>query len=129
MKRKNIANLARLNRLMDEAKLDALVGDEAEAGALAGLIGLLAVVGIFDIMTADGLFAGQIFRDIRDPKALPWSGTNVTRGMRLDDITPGQEHFQGYFTRTADNKYYAVAGHNHASVVEASRTRLIFCLH
>ena len=90
----------------------------AHAGDLGEFLVFNSNVGIFDIMTADGLFAGQIFRDIRDPKALPWSGTNVTRGMRLDDITPGQEHFQGYFTRTADNKYYAVAGHNHASVVE-----------
>ena len=90
----------------------------AHAGDLGEFLVFNSNVGIFDIMTADGLFAGQIFRDIRDPKALPWSGTNNARGMRLDDITPGQEHFQGYFTRTADNKYYAVAGHNHASVVE-----------
>jgi hypothetical protein len=41
------------------------------------------------------------------------------RGLRLDDISPGQEHFQGYFCRTfEDNRYYVVAGHNHASVVE-----------
>ena len=90
----------------------------AHAGDLGEFLVFNSNVGVFDIMTADGLFAGQIFRDIRDPKALPWSGTNVTRGMRMDDVTPGQEHFQGYFTRTADNKYYAVAGHNHASVVE-----------
>jgi hypothetical protein len=39
--------------------------------------------------------------------------------MELKDITVGQEHFSGYFTRTfEDNKYYVVAGHNHASVVE-----------
>ncbi len=90
----------------------------AHAGDLGEFLVFNSNVGIWDIMTADGLFAGQIFRDIRDPKALPWSGTNNTRGMKMDDITPGQEHFQGYFTRTADNKYYAVAGHNHASVVE-----------
>jgi len=92
----------------------------AHAGDLGEFLVFNSNVGVFDIMTADGLFAGQIFRDIRDPKALPWSGTNVTRGMRMDDFTPGQEHFQGYFTRTADNKYYAVAGHNHASVVEVA---------
>ena len=38
--------------------------------------------------------------------------------MRLDNVTPGQEHFNGYFCRTEDNHYYVVAGHNHASVVE-----------
>ena len=92
----------------------------APAGDLGEFLVFNSNVGIWNIITADGLFAGQIFRDIRDPKALPWSGTNNARGMRLDDITPGQEHFQGYFTRTADNKYYAVAGHNHASVVEVA---------
>jgi hypothetical protein len=40
------------------------------------------------------------------------------RGMSLDGISIGQEHFSGYFCRTADNKYYAVAGHNHVSLVE-----------
>jgi len=34
-------------------------------------------------------------------------------------VTVGQEHFQGNFCRNReDGKYYAVAGHNHASVVE-----------
>ncbi|PAW86750.1 MAG: hypothetical protein B9S33_07390 [Pedosphaera sp. Tous-C6FEB] len=92
----------------------------AHAGDLGEFLVFNSNVGVWDIMTADGLFAGQIFRDLRDPKALPWSGTNNTRGMKMDDITAGQEHFQGYFTRTADNKYYAVAGHNHASVVEVA---------
>ena len=42
------------------------------------------------------------------------------RGLRLDDVTVGQEHFSGYFCRTADNHYYAVAGHNHISVIEVT---------
>ena len=90
----------------------------AHAGDLGEFLVFNSNVGVFDIVTADGLFAGQIFRDIRDRQAVPWSGANNTRGMPMDDITPGQEHFQGYFTRTSDNHYYAVAGHNHASVVE-----------
>jgi hypothetical protein len=60
-----------------------------------------------------------VFRDMRDPQAKPWSMKEHERGMVLEDITQGQEHFQGYFCRSlADGKYYAVAGHNHASVVE-----------
>jgi len=38
--------------------------------------------------------------------------------LRLEDATAGQEHFNGYFCKTADNRYYVVAGHNHASIVE-----------
>ena len=49
----------------------------------------------------------------------PWSMREHRRGLRLDDVTAGQEHFSGYFCRTfEDDRYYAVAGHNHASVVE-----------
>lgn len=85
-------------------------------------------VGSWNIWTSDGLLAGPIFRDIRDPKRQPWAmragatppaGGGALRGLRLDDVTAGQEHFSGYFCRSfEDGKYYAVAGHNHASVVE-----------
>ena len=98
------------------------IGIAGHATAHAGDLGEFLVfntnVGIFNIITADGLFAGTLFRDIRDPLVRPWSGTDNSRGLRLDDVTPGQEHFNGYFTRTSDNHYYAVVGHNHASVVE-----------
>jgi hypothetical protein len=40
------------------------------------------------------------------------------RGLALEDATAGEEHFQGWFCRTDNGKYYVVAGHNHASVVE-----------
>ena len=76
-------------------------------------------VGSWNIWTADGLLAGPVFRDIRDPRRIPWSMRDHERGLRLDDATAGQEHFSGYFCRTfEDGKYYVVAGHNHASVVE-----------
>jgi hypothetical protein len=43
------------------------------------------------------------------------------RGLRLDDATTGQEHFQGWFCRTEpDGRFLAVAGHNHASIVEVT---------
>jgi hypothetical protein len=92
----------------------------AHAGDLGEFLVFNTNIGIWNIMTSDGLFAGQIFREVRDRQARPWSGTDNTPGMRMDNFTPGQEHFQGYFTRTSDNKYYAVAGHNHASVVEVA---------
>ncbi len=92
----------------------------AHAGDLGEFVVFNTNVGVFNIMTADGMFAGQIFRDIRDRLARPWSQPETARGMSLNDITPGQEHFNGYFCRTSDNHYYAVAGHNHASVIEVA---------
>ena len=95
------------------------VGHEtAHAGDLGEFVVINSNVGTWNIWTSDGLLAGRIFRDIRDPRAQAWSMQEHGRGLRLDDITSGQEHFNGYFCRTADNKYYVVAGHNHASVVE-----------
>jgi len=90
----------------------------AHAGDLGEFLVCNNNVGVFNIMTADGLFAGRFFRDLREPHILPWSSPENTRGMRLDDVTPGQEHFNGYVCRTEDNRYYVVAGHNHASIVE-----------
>jgi len=90
----------------------------AHAGDLGEFLVFNTNVGVFNIMTADGLFAGKFFGDLREPHVLPWSCTENDRGMRLDDITLGQEHFNGYVCRTEDNRYYAVAGHNHSSVVE-----------
>ncbi len=75
--------------------------------------------GAWNIWTADGLYCGSIFREIREPGVVPWSMKQHERGMMLTDVSAGQEHFQAYVCRSiADNKYYAVAGHNHISVVE-----------
>jgi hypothetical protein len=75
--------------------------------------------GAWNIWTHDGLLVGPLFRDLRDPKAKPWSMKEHAREMELTDISVGQEHFHGYFTRSEqDGKYYAVAGHNHISVLE-----------
>ena len=96
------------------------IGHEtAHAGDLGEFVVTHSNVGAWNIWTADGLLAGRIFRDIRDPKAVAWSMRDHQRGLRLENVTAGQEHFQGYFCRTLeDDKYYVVAGHNHASVVE-----------
>ena len=95
--------------------------DVAESGDLGEFFVMHTNFGGWNLWTADGLLAGQIFRDLRDPKRVSWSMREHDRGMRLDDVTTGQEHFQGSFCRsTADGRYYAVAGHNHASVVEVT---------
>ena len=98
------------------------IGHEtAHAGDLGEFVVFHSNVGTWNIWTSDGLLAGRIFRDIRDPKAQAWSMREHQRGLRLEEVTAGQEHFSGWFCRSmADNKYYVVAGHNHASVVEVA---------
>jgi hypothetical protein len=76
-------------------------------------------LGSWNIWTHDGLLVGPLFRDLRDPLAKPWSMKTHDRGMLLENMTIGQEHFHGYFCQNKqDGKYYAVAGHNHVSVLE-----------
>lgn len=95
--------------------------DVAGSGDLGEFFLIHTNFGGWNLWTADGLLAGQIFRDLRDPKRVSWSMREHDRGLRLDDVTTGQEHFQGSFCRsTTDGRYYAVAGHNHASVVEVT---------
>ena len=100
----------------------AVVGHEtAPEGDLGEFYVLNSNFGVWNIWTVDGLLAGRIFRDLRDGQRVSWSMLEHDRGMRLDDVTVGQEHFQGWFCRAQqDGKYYAVAGHNHASLVEVS---------
>ena len=97
-----------------------MVGHEtAAAGDLGEFFVTHGNCGVWHIWTADGLLAGQLFRDHRGPGARPWSMPEHQRGLDLTEVTLGAEHFNGYFCRTReDNKYYAVAGHNHISLVE-----------
>ena len=74
--------------------------------------------GAWNVWTADGLLAGPIFRDLRDSKARPWSMAEHTRGMAMNDVTAGQEHFSSSFCKTSDGRFYVVAGHNHISLLE-----------
>jgi hypothetical protein len=97
----------------------AIVAHEtAHAGGLGEFFIVNTNVGAWNIWTADGLLVGPIFRDMRAPQARPWSMQAHERGMMLDGVTAGEEHFSAYFCRTADNRYYVVAGHNHISVLE-----------
>jgi hypothetical protein len=97
-----------------------VVGHEtATTGDLGEFVVVHANTGAWNIWTADGMLVGPLFRDLRDPQALPWSMPRHERGMVLENVTSGQEHFAGYICRTRDdNRFYAVAGHNHASVLE-----------
>jgi hypothetical protein len=95
------------------------VGHEAPGGELGEFCVFHTNAGGWNLMTSDGLLVASVFRDMRDPAAKPWSMSEHDRGLLLKDISLAQEHFQGYFCRSLkDGKYYAVAGHNHASVVE-----------
>ncbi len=96
------------------------VGHEtAPQGDLGEFVVINTNLGDWNIWTRDGLLVGPLFRDLRDPQVRPWSMAEHERGMLLKDITVGQEHFSGYLCRSMqDDKYYAVAGHNHFSVLE-----------
>ena len=96
------------------------VGHEtAPAGGLGEFVVMNSNVAQWFLWTADGLLAGRLFRDMRDPRSIPWSMKEHARGLQMRDFNIFQEHFEGYFTRTfEDDKFYAVAGHNHASLVE-----------
>lgn len=97
----------------------AVCGHEtAHAGGLGEFFVVHTNLGSWNLWTADGLLAATIFKDQRTPGARGWSMPEHDRGLPLDNVTIGQEHFNGYFTRTADNRYYAIAGHNHVSLVE-----------
>jgi len=90
----------------------------AHAGDLGEAFAFHTNMGSYDLITADGMVAGWIFNDQRLPGKRNWSMQEHNRGMDMSDVTIGQEHFSSYMTRTSDNRYYAVAGHNHVSLVE-----------
>ena len=92
--------------------------DAPEAGELGGFRVHHSNPGAWNIWTRDGLFAGYLFRDQRHPGTPQWRMPEHQRGLRLERHHPGQEHFQGYFTKAHDGSYYMVAGHNHASIIE-----------
>lgn len=96
-----------------------VVGHETAAGGDLGEFFVVnANLGSWNVWTADGLLAGRIFRDLRDPRRIPWSMKEHERHMVLDDVALFQEHFSGWFCRADDGKYYVVAGHHQANVAE-----------
>lgn len=101
------------------SEFDIIGFDRAHAGDLGDFFVTNSNIGRWNLWTADGLLAGEVMRDRRDPQLLAWSMPECKGGMELPGLTPGSEHFHGYACRIhEDNKYYLVAGHNHISVLE-----------
>ncbi len=95
------------------------IGHELNPGhPLGEFVAMHTNSGQWNIWSHDGMLVGPVFRDEREPQARPWSMREHQRGMMLTDVNPSEEHFSGYICRANDNKYYVVAGHNHASVCE-----------
>ncbi|MEI6637569.1 MAG: hypothetical protein WCO99_13445, partial [Planctomycetota bacterium] len=101
------------------AQFDVVGHETATKGDLGEFFVTNGNCGVWHIWTADGLLAGRIFRDQLGPVKKGWGMKEHNRGLDLTDVTVGQEHFGGSFCQArADGRFYAVAGHNHASVVE-----------
>ena len=106
---------------------------EPRPGQLVGTLGIIGqeeIPGVGEVFmlssnsgewylfTADGLLAATVWHDLRRRAALLGLPEGRDRGMSLDNVTLGGEHFGGSFQRADDGKYYLVAGHHHNSVVE-----------
>jgi hypothetical protein len=106
---------------------------EPRPGQLAGTLGIVGQadlpgvgevfmlssnVGEWYLFTADGLLAATLWHDHRTPGVHSWDFPKVERGLTLDRVTLGGEHFGGSFQRADNGRYYLVAGHNHNSIVE-----------
>jgi hypothetical protein len=103
------------------AQFDVVGHETAAEGDLGEFFVTNGNCGVWHVWTADGLLASRIFRDQLGPVKKPWSMREHQRGLDLTDVTIGQEHFNGSFCKTReDGRFYAVAGHNHASVVEVT---------
>lgn len=101
------------------AQFDVIGHETATVGDLGEFFVTNGNCGTWHVWTADGLLAGRIFRDLLGPMKNPWSMLEHERGLDLTDVTAGQEHMSGSFCKTReDGRFYVVAGHNHASVVD-----------
>jgi hypothetical protein len=68
------------------------------------------------LLTTDGLMVGTLFQDSR--VAPFWQMPIRERGMRLNDITLGEEAFHTALNQTKNGDVYVTAGHNHSSLVK-----------
>jgi len=70
------------------------------------------------VFTGDGMLTGCIFGGPSGYGLRQWTMPEWEPGkVDLTDLRIGQEHYQGCVTTTNDGKVYAVAGHNHNSIV------------
>lgn len=67
--------------------------------------------------TADGMMAACLFGGPRGYGLKTWPAEWEKGKTVLDDLRLGQEHYQGCVVKADDGKVYAIAGHNHMSVV------------
>jgi hypothetical protein len=91
---------------------------EAAGGDLGELFVMRANRGSWYVWTSYGLLVSRIFKSPFQPESTRWAMPRNDRNMDLTDVSLKQEHFRGWFCRTHDDRYYAVAGKPHASVVE-----------
>jgi len=70
------------------------------------------------VFTGDGVLLGCIFGGPTGYGKRQWTMPEWEPGkVDLTDLRLGQEHYQGCVVRADDGKVYAVAGHNHVSLV------------
>ncbi len=75
--------------------------------------------GQWRIWTADGIMAGNLLYHQADRRARRFGPPEAPPGeLRLDPLTASQEHFHGFFTRTADGRDLIVAGFTYMSLIE-----------
>ncbi len=84
------------------------------------------------LMTWDGLFAATLFQDFRvasKPYSLPttrgtgrggWHMPNFERGLLLDNVSGGEEHFYPSLVQTKNGGIYCVGGHEHSSLIHVT---------
>ena len=86
---------------------------DSDAGEIVAINGNYGNVYLF---TTDGLMVGTLFQDSR--VAPFWQMPIQERGMRLNDITLGEEAFHTALNQTENGDIYVTAGHNHSSLVK-----------
>lgn len=98
----------------------AVIGHEvAPKGELGEFFVVHANNGEWNLWTADGLLAGQVFLHKFHSKASFIGPPTVAPGDRMPPMTTSQEHFHGFFSRVEPTgKYYAIAGFTHMSLFE-----------
>jgi hypothetical protein len=67
--------------------------------------------------TADGMLAACLFGGPRGYGLKRWPAESEPGRTELVDLRLRQEHYQGCVVKADDGKVYAIAGHNHMSVV------------
>ncbi len=100
------------------AEFDIVGAETVEAGGIGTFYATSSNTGTWHLWSGDGILFGRLFQDLRQPGREGWSMRSHARGLELNGVTLSQEHFSGYLCRVfGEDTYYAVAGHNHISVV------------